>query len=244
METCMPNYLDWCNFLVTALLSMLLIIFTVRISKRQNQLQKQISGDQNQLQKLLADKDEKVAMYQHRMNCYMQVMQALDIIIYAKLENMLQVYNSKNITNILDKISGGRALLFKSCVESETLFNQDIVAYIGNIYSKYDKIYGIFCDIVMLPNEEFCKRGIQLMTAIGYLDGDSESDILLKYYSFLKSEGSKDKIITIYPEFNEYSKLLDELCNIYQPKNELINMIDKYLNMKDWQVKLNENNIK
>jgi len=230
----MTNYLDWCNLVITSLLSLLLIIFTVRLSKRQNRLQQQISNDQNQLQKLLAEKDIKVSLYQYRMNIYIQVMKALDVIMYAKLEDVIDVFNRGNVKSSVEKISNGRDFLFKSLVESEVLFNPDITAYIGSIYEKYNKLYCIFCDIVTIPNDEFNKRKIQLLTIIGAAPSDSEESIFLKYLSFMKSEGSKDKLIAIYPELEDYSKTLDDLRSIYQPKNDLIKMMDKYINTEGW----------
>ena len=233
MECSTTNCLDWCNFLVTALLSLLLIIFTIRISKKQNKLQKQINDDQNQLQKLLAEKDVKVSLYQYRMNCYLQIMKALDVIIYTKLEDELDVYNRGNVKNILDKISEGRDLLFKSYVESEALFNQDVVACIGVIYEKYNRLYSIFCDIVTIPYDEFHKRRLQLLTAIGATSSEPDEDIFFKNISFKKTEGSKDVLIAIYPELKESSEILDDLHKVYHPKNELIKMMDKYINIKD-----------
>jgi len=230
----MTNYLDWCNLLITSSLSILLIVFTIKISKRQDKLQKQISDDQNQLQKLLAEKDIKVSLLQYRMNNYLQVMKALDLIMYSKLEDSLEVFDKRSIKNIVNKISEGRDLLYKSFVESETLFDQDITTYIGSIYEQYDKLYRIFCEIVMMSQEEFYKRKCQLITAIGARLSDLEENMFLKYFSFMRSEGSKDIMITIYPELKDYSKILDDLRNIYQPNNELINMMNKYINTRDW----------
>ncbi|MCL2561591.1 MAG: hypothetical protein FWE10_04650 [Rikenellaceae bacterium] len=233
--------LDWYNFgatallgLLTVILSALLIFFTVKISRRQGELQKQISDDQNQLQKLLAEKDVKVAMYQHRINCYLQVMKALDIVIYSKLGDVLDVFDKGSIKNIEEKTQEGRWLLCRSFIESEVLFDQDINAYIGAIYEKYDKLYCIFCDMVTIPNNESEKRQKQLLTVIGATSSDSKETIFLKYVSFMKSPEHKDIFINIYPELKDYSKIINDLRNIYKPRNELVSMMDKYINTNNW----------
>ncbi|MDR0231236.1 MAG: hypothetical protein LBI82_03865 [Dysgonamonadaceae bacterium] len=236
---CICNILDWLNLIVTSILTIVIIVITFRLGRRQNQisegqneLQKRISDDQNDLQKLLAEKDVKVALYQHRMNCYMQVMQALDVIIYAKLEDTLDVFNRGNIVNALNKVSEGRSWLLRACVESEALFNQDIITHFEVIYKKYDKLYSIFCDILMIPSEGFNKRRVLIATAIGVLPTDSDSDILLKYHSFMKSEGSRDVMIKIFPELKEYSSILDELKDYYQSNNKLFQMMKEYIQIE------------
>ncbi len=235
------NMVDWLNLLVTSILTFVIIVITFRLGRRQNkiseeqnELQQRISDDQNNLQKLLAEKDVKVALYQHRMNCYMQVMQALDIIMSAKLEDAIDIVNNGNVRNILNKISEGRSLLFKAYIESQALFNQDVIVRIGTIYNQYNKLYNMFCDIIMISDEDFNKRRIKIVTAIGVLPTDSKFDVLSKYNSFMKSKGSKDVMIQIYPELEEYSAILDELRNEFQPNNQLFQLMKEYVQIENF----------
>jgi hypothetical protein len=229
----MENCVEWYNFFATTLLSILLIIITVIVSIRQNKLQKQINDDQNQLQKLIAEKDVKVAMYQHRMNCYLQVMQALDIVNYSKLEDTIDIFKTEDISRALKKISDGRDLLFRAYVESEALFDKEVVSLIDNIYRHYNELYCITCNMITISNEEFEKRRVLLSNKIGIKPSDSKDEMFLKNETFKKSANYLDDYVEIYPEQKEYYLILEVLKQYYEPDNKLYQLVKKYLQIEN-----------
>lgn len=230
----MENCVEWYSFFATTFLSICLIVSTIWISRRQNKLQKQINDDQIKLQKLLAEKDVKVAMYQHRMNCYLKVMQALDIVCYSKLEDSIDIFETEDISKVPKKISNGRDLLFQAFIESEALFDTEIVSHIENIYRHYNDLYSITCEMLTIPKEEFEKRRVLLATKIGVKPSDNKDDIFLKHEAFKKSADYLKDYFEIYPGQKEYYDILTLLTQYYEPNNELYQLIKKYIQIENF----------
>jgi hypothetical protein len=235
---------DWFNFVVTSLLSLLLIVLTVRISKKQNKLQEQISkqqndlqdrisNDQNQLQKLIAEKDIQISLYQHRMKCYLYVMDALDIVGYSKLENILNALNKKNSVDYLTSVSEGRNLIFRAFVESEALFDATVVLQFKNIYDKYNQIYLASCNMIMISDDEFVKRRTSIFEKINISSNLSDIDIVNKVRKYIATPDGINSMNQLYPEYQNICSLLREISEFYKPNNELFNMIKSYIQFEN-----------
>ena len=151
--TCISENIEIANFYATVALSLLLTIATIIISCRQNKLQKTINNQQSQLQRHIAERETKIALYQYRMNCYLLVMEALEIACEEKLEDHVAFLQTGGLA-IIKKVSEGKKMMLKAYIESEALFDEDVVKYIGGLYAKYDALYAKFCAIVNVSNDE------------------------------------------------------------------------------------------
>jgi antirestriction protein len=200
-----------------------------QISEQQSDLQEQISRDQNQLQKLIAEKDVQVALYQHRMNCYLQVMQVLDIICHSKIEHLLQSLDKKSITDYVAHISNGRDLIFKSLVESEALFDISIVQCINGICTKFDQIYSACCDAIMISDDEFARRKKCVYEQLNISKNLSDFEIITKYNEYFKTKEGINFATQIYPEIQSAVSATKELSEFYKMNNELFKLIKPYV---------------
>ena len=83
-----PWQLGWdsVDVISSGFLSVLLIVFTIGISIRQNRIQKQIS-----------DRDIKAQNYQHRIRCYLQMINAFEVLSKNHGFTMGHLYNGTPI---------------------------------------------------------------------------------------------------------------------------------------------------
>lgn len=234
---------DLVNFAITSLLTIVLICYTVRISMRQNKLQKEISEQQNklqieinnqqsQLQKTITERETKINLYQFRMNCYLQVMEALDIIIYGKLEDIIEIFQAGGM-DFIRKLSNGRKMMLKAYIESEPLFNEEVVKYIGGLYEKYNALYLKLCDIIMVSDKELEERQRVISSKLGITPTESKENIMLKWSIFLKTEEGKRLMIELIPGLGDYNTLLKELGEVFKSNNDLIKLMGEYINVKE-----------
>jgi len=229
---CILENVDFANFIVTSVLSLLLIGATIIISWRQNKLQKNINNQQNQLQRNITEREAKISLYQYRMNCYIQIMDALDIILYGKFEEYVVSFQTSGL-EFIKKISDGRKMMLKAHIESETLFNEQIVTYIGELYNKYSTLYTKLCDVFMVSDEEKKNRKMLVMQKMGVTQNESVDNIFAKYITFSKTKEGMDFILEILPQLKDCLMLMYELNQVFKPNNELIGLMGKYLNVNE-----------
>jgi len=229
---CISENIDFANFIVTAILSLLLISATIIISWRQNKLQKNINNQQNQLQRNITERETKINLYQYRMNCYIQIMDALDIVCYGKLENYVVSFYIGGL-EFVKKLSDGRKMMLKAYIESETIFDEEIAKYVEDLYSKYDALYVKSCDMLMVSDEERKRILTILIPKLGVTQNDSLDNVFVKSSFFVNTKEGVDFMKKILPKFEVCLALLNELKDVFQPNNELIKRMSKYINMSE-----------
>jgi len=233
--------IELANLILTSILSFLLIVSTVFIGIKQYLLQKRLSNTQNNLQANIANNNVKVSLYQNRINCYLQIMQALDIICGYNLHIIFDVLSNNDIRPALNNLFKAKELLFKSNVEAEALFDKNTFQFIKSIYDKSNHIYILFCQIFSTPSNEMIRKKefaipkiMELFPSIlknGISLDEPINDFISKANTISTSQEGKLILKEIFPESTEIDNILTELKILYQPNNELFNLIKNYVTM-------------
>jgi len=229
---CIFKNIEFANFVATSILSLLLIGVTIIISRRQNKLQKNLNDQQSQLQRNITERETKISLYQYRMNCYAQIMEALDIVAYEKLEDYVANFQTGGL-DVVKKISEGRKMMLKAYIESETLFDEEVVTYIGGLYLKYNSLYSRTCDMHMIPDDEHQKRRVILEQKIGFTSDDSRENILAKYVAFVNTKEGADFFKEVVPEIVDCLALSKDLADVFRPNNKLFRLVKDYIDVKE-----------
>ena len=232
---CISENIGFANFVATSVLSLLLIVATIIISWRQNRLQKNINNQQVLLQRNITERETKISLYQYRINCYIQVMEALDIVSYGKLEDWVVSFQTGGL-EFAKKISDGRKMMLKAHIVSKTIFDAEIIAFIGKLYDKYSALYVKSCDMFNVSDDERKKRLILLIPKLGFIANDSEENLFVKATFFVNSKEGSDFIKEIVPEYGDCLVLLNELKEVFKPDNDLYKLMEKYINVNDLNV--------
>ena len=231
--------LELVNIISTSFLSLLLIISTIIISVKQYNLQKRLSEEQNKQQEIIANNNYKVSLYQNRINCYLHIMQALDILYKYNIGTILDVYISNDFRPVLNHFSKINELTYKSYVESKALFSDNVFQYIKNIYEKTNRINDLFINIFTMPSDlkkQKREHAIQKITSLlqsmlinGIHLNEPFNDFHSKAKILLSTPESISILREFIPESIEIENILIELKTLYQPNNELFNMIKHYV---------------
>ncbi|MCL2469118.1 MAG: hypothetical protein FWF24_02665 [Alphaproteobacteria bacterium] len=143
-----------------------------QVSNSQNELQERIADSQNKLQKQIADRDVRMQNYQHRVKVYLQIFEAFDFFIDAKVISFVNLEEGKNLhTEMLKKLSQGRNLMLKSLIEAELLFSSKLVGLITELHNAYFEHYTITSTLIdEFPDwrERFRELAISKDMASGY----------------------------------------------------------------------------
>jgi hypothetical protein len=231
------------NIITTSFLSILLIISTIIISVKQYRLEKTLNKSQEELQIKIARKDIQVSLFQNRMNCYFQIIQALDIIGYYDRHSFLNMFHNNTLQYALEKLSKGRELLFKSLVESEALFNDEIMLYINDIYGKYNKFYSQYSEIITtlydINNQSIIIKLYEIMNKVIPKNNKSNEDAPMSYLDlmnagndFVEKPEMRDFFKENFPKYEETDNILKELLSIYKLDNELFKLISPYIRLE------------
>jgi hypothetical protein len=160
-------------------------------------------------------------------------MEALDIVGYLKLENILNALDKKNSVDYLTSVSEGRNLIFKAFVESEALFDTTVVLQFKNIYDKYNQIYLALCDMIMIPDDEFNKRRTSFLEKINIPSDLSDLDKVNKVRIYIATPDGINFMNQLYPEYQNISGSLRDLSEFYKPNNDLFDMIKSYIQFEN-----------
>ena len=233
--------LELINIIITSFLSLLLIISTIIISIKQNKLQKNISESQNNIQLNIAQDNIKVALYQSRINCYLQIIQAVGVIC----DNRELLYRMPlNIQPALDALSNGRKLVVKSYIEAEALFDEDVVKLVKDIHDKYNHFVKLLHDMTYISEEEWSiKSQSAIPKILMKLNAQNEfSKTFTNYSSFFdiireltrkeKKQDYIDILIEVFPEYQDIHNIETDFQLLYKPKNKLFQLISRYVHLK------------
>ena len=228
------------NIIITSVFSFLLIICTSIIGIKQFFLQKHINKKQKQLQTSLAKDEKKVALYQSRMNCYLLIMNSIDIICGGNYYTILLSILSKDISFAFNNICKAKDMCYRAVIESEALFDTTAFHYIKGVYDKFYRIYEIFCILLSIPSDKWIEINEALFPLIQILipnqnlsfsnQKDNYNDLLNKINIITSTPGSIDAVMEVLPVTIELFKLADELKLLYKPKNELYQLVYGYIN--------------
>jgi hypothetical protein len=113
--------------ITSAILSALLIGFTVWIAWRQNQMQKQI-----------ADRDIKAQNYQHRIRCYLQMIKSFEALSKTHGFCMGHLYQGTPMPVVaFNDMDNGAWTMFAVKKEAQLLFGEELAKRIAEIYEYY-----------------------------------------------------------------------------------------------------------
>lgn len=124
-----PWVFGWTSLDVIAstILSVLLICFTIRISRQQNRQQRDI-----------ADRDVRVQNYQHRAKCYLQIVEASTILTRGHAFNIANIITDKPIDpQEISRLNHGQQLMLKTQLESKLLFSPELTKTIYALFDIY-----------------------------------------------------------------------------------------------------------
>lgn len=128
---------DSVGVISSGILSFLLIVFTIWISIRQNRIQKQIS-----------DRDIKAQNYQHRIRCYLQMINAFETLSKTHGFTMGFLYDGTPIPVVtLNDMDKGKWAMFSVKKEAKLLFSADLarqIAEICELYAEYSQQFTMF----------------------------------------------------------------------------------------------------
>jgi hypothetical protein len=185
---CILENIDFANFVATSILSLILVVVTIIISWRQNRLQKDINKQQEQLQTNIVKQQIKVNLYQHRIDCYVKIMQALGIM--KKQFNLVTLFEviQKNIDTYFSDLSKGTDSMNYAFVASESLFDTNTMKYIQTLYLKYHSVHDILRDCYFILFENASSIDFYMKKNSGITNSDTEEMIIMKKNKFMVSD--------------------------------------------------------
>jgi len=127
--TSVPKPFNWeaAGVISTFVLSAILIACTIRLALRQNALQTQI-----------ADRDVRAQNYQHRVKCYLQIVDAFNLIKDTNIMNVICLLEYKNtVAERLKDMAYGSNLMIKSYTEAKLLFSPKLIELVKELHDSY-----------------------------------------------------------------------------------------------------------
>jgi hypothetical protein len=222
------------NIILTSSLTFLLIVSTIIISIKQYNLQKQLNKEHDILQADIARNNVKVSLYQNRMNCYTQIMQALDIMCGNDFNVFIIAIKDQNYQPVLDKLLLAKNLIFKSSVESEALFDINIVNFINEIYQKGNRFYlltvELFTSVSKNRNTILENAKPEIHKLFSDIDNNDPIGDAFDKHRKLKSIPDSFQILAgALPGGLELLTIYNELNLMYKPNNDLFKSISNYV---------------
>lgn len=127
------NTLTAISILASLTLSALLIYVTNKIGSKQNDLQKDIAERDIKLQQELANQSLQISLYQYHIECYMEVVHAIEVNRYdAHFILRIFVQGKSTLKELLQQFTVFRVSLLKSSKEARILFNKEVEHHITN----------------------------------------------------------------------------------------------------------------
>lgn len=241
------DYWKGLGVIFTAVLTALIIWQSFRISKQQKKMQKDLQKESEDLQKKLAgnniafqerlfDDNAKIALYKHRADCYLTIIEAADLFFELDVKVPIVLLQERNAQiEILNELSRLKSLIFKTSHEARILFSKEV----HECYLKHRdlsiRLYDLWFMLTVDTNT-MKKFGEELQSKLIDIPEVHQLDItqldIVKLMELFNSNNEIKAIMNSYPIIKDCLDVSKELYELFH-SDKIDKLVESYIDVKN-----------